>query len=137
MYMIHSINKSKPYLEQIVNCKQKKPRKSARFSRNIVYYYWFYLLNRGFFPKVTLPSLTHTCRHGLSRFFDCAVFVHECHDISFFVLRRCNRCAPHMCFKMISRSRSDKSVIFSAFFTAILGWIYACVPSSNFVVRQS
>ena len=24
MYMIHSINKSKPYLEQIVNCKQKK-----------------------------------------------------------------------------------------------------------------
>lgn len=45
--------------------------------------------------------------------------------------------APHMCFKMISRSRSDNSVIFSAFFTAILGWIYACVPSSNFVVRQS
>ncbi len=59
-------------------------------------YYWFYLLNRGFFPKVTLPSLTHTCRHGLSRFFDCAVFVHECHNISFFILRRCDRCTPHV-----------------------------------------
>ena len=51
-----------------------------------------------------------------TRFFDSTIFVNKGYNVTFFVFWWCNSCA-HICLIIMSRSKSDNSVIFQHFWS--------------------